>query len=97
MNGSLADIVALEKRLDEFHPHGLPQDALPRLPIPASAAITERGRELFEVSPHHCAVTVGPPSLGLGRRLFIAFAIRNDKIRVISAREMSKKEREQYE
>ena len=32
-----------------------------------------------------------------GRRLFIAFAIRNDKIRVISAREMSKKEREQYE
>lgn len=32
-----------------------------------------------------------------GRRLFIAFTIREDKIRVISARDMSKKERSIYE
>ncbi len=30
------------------------------------------------------------------RRLFIAFAVRNDKIRVISARDMSKKEGKVY-
>ena len=33
----------------------------------------------------------------VGRRLFIAFTIREDKIRVISARDMSKKERSIYE
>jgi hypothetical protein len=33
----------------------------------------------------------------LGRRLFIAFTVREDKIRVISARDMSKKERSIYE
>ena len=32
-----------------------------------------------------------------GRHLFIAFTIREDKIRVISARDMSKKERKIYE
>lgn len=32
-----------------------------------------------------------------GRRLFIAFTIRNNKIRVISAREMNRKERAIYE
>lgn len=32
-----------------------------------------------------------------GRRLFVAFTIREDKIRVISARDMSKKERSIYE
>ncbi len=32
-----------------------------------------------------------------GRRLFIVFTIREDKIRVISARDMSKKERSVYE
>jgi uncharacterized DUF497 family protein len=32
-----------------------------------------------------------------GRRLFIAFTIRGDKIRVISARDMSRKERKIYE
>lgn len=32
-----------------------------------------------------------------GRRLFIAFTIREDKIRVVSARDMSKKERSIYE
>ena len=32
-----------------------------------------------------------------GRKLFIAFTIREDKIRVISARDMSKKERSVYE
>lgn len=31
-----------------------------------------------------------------GRRLFIAFTIRDNKIRVISARDMSRKEREIY-
>ena len=33
----------------------------------------------------------------LGRRSFVAFTIRGDKIRVISARDMSKKERSIYE
>jgi uncharacterized DUF497 family protein len=33
----------------------------------------------------------------LGRRLFIAFTVRENKIRVISARDMSKKERTIYE
>jgi uncharacterized DUF497 family protein len=33
----------------------------------------------------------------LGRGLFIAFTVRNDKIRVISARDMSQKERDIYE
>ena len=32
-----------------------------------------------------------------GRRLFIAFTVREDNIRVISARDMSKKERKIYE
>ena len=32
-----------------------------------------------------------------GRYLFVAFTVRNDKIRVISAREMSQKERASYE
>jgi uncharacterized DUF497 family protein len=32
-----------------------------------------------------------------GRRLFIAFTVREDKIRVITARDMSKKERSIYE
>lgn len=32
-----------------------------------------------------------------GRRLFIAFTVRKDKIRVISARDMNKKERKIYE
>jgi uncharacterized DUF497 family protein len=32
-----------------------------------------------------------------GRRLFIAFTVREDKIRVISARNMSRKERRFYE
>lgn len=31
------------------------------------------------------------------RKLFIAFTVRKDKIRVISARDMSRKEREVYE
>ncbi len=33
----------------------------------------------------------------LARRLFVSFTIRKDKIRVISARDMSKKERRIYE
>jgi len=32
----------------------------------------------------------------LGRKLFVVFTIRNKKIRIISARNMSKKEREIY-
>lgn len=31
-----------------------------------------------------------------GRRLFLAFTVRGDRIRVISARDMSRKEREVY-
>ena len=33
----------------------------------------------------------------LGRRLFAVFTIRNKQIRVISARDMSRKERKEYE
>ena len=33
----------------------------------------------------------------VGRRLFIAFTVREDKIRVVSARDMSRKERSSYE
>jgi len=32
-----------------------------------------------------------------GRRLFVVFTVRNDLIRVISARDMSRKERKAYE
>ena len=32
-----------------------------------------------------------------GRRLFLAFAVREDRVRVISARDMSRKERRSYE
>ena len=32
-----------------------------------------------------------------GRLLFMSFTIRNNTIRIISARDMSKKEQEQYE
>jgi len=32
-----------------------------------------------------------------GRRLFVVFMVRRDKIRVISARDMSRKERKVYE
>ena len=32
-----------------------------------------------------------------GRRLFLAFAVRADRVRVISARDMSRKERRSYE
>ena len=32
-----------------------------------------------------------------GRRLFIVFTVRNNRIRVISARDMSRKERKIYE
>ncbi len=35
--------------------------------------------------------------INAGRSLFIAFTIRQEKIRVISARDMSQKERELYE
>lgn len=33
----------------------------------------------------------------IGRQLFIAFTVRTNKIRVISARDMSRKERQKYE
>lgn len=32
-----------------------------------------------------------------GRRLFVVFAVRNEKIRVISGRDMNRKERVEYE
>ncbi len=55
---------------------------------------------LLQDDPFHS--TVEPRSLVLGqtnagRCLFIAFTIRKDKIRVISARDMSQKERDHYE
>ena len=34
---------------------------------------------------------------GMGRQLFVVFTVRNDKIRVISARDLSRKERRIYE
>lgn len=34
---------------------------------------------------------------GMGRKLFVVFTVRNRKIRVISARDMSRKERAIYE
>ena len=33
----------------------------------------------------------------LGRRIFVVFTVRNKKIRIISARDMSRKERKVYE
>ena len=33
----------------------------------------------------------------MGRRLFIAFTVRNSRIRVVSARDMSRKERKKYD
>lgn len=55
---------------------------------------------LFQDDPSHS--TAEPRSLVLGqtnagRCLFIAFTIRKDKIRVISARDMNQKERDHYE
>jgi len=55
---------------------------------------------LIQNDPLHS--TTEPRSLVLGqtnagRCLFIAFTIRQDKIRVISARDMSQKERDLYE
>ena len=55
---------------------------------------------LLEADPPHSQKELRYYVLGhtiAGRRLFIAFTIREDKIRVISARDMSKKERSIYE
>jgi len=55
---------------------------------------------LLEADPDHSQKEPRYYVLGhtiAGRRLFIAFTIREDKIRVISARDMSKKERSIYE
>ncbi|HEX9840611.1 MAG TPA: BrnT family toxin [Anaerolineales bacterium] len=55
---------------------------------------------LFKPDPAHSQKEPRYYVLGhalAGRRLFIAFTIRKDKIRVISARNMSKKERSIYE
>ena len=55
---------------------------------------------LLEADPDHSQKEPRYYVLGhtiAGRRLFIVFTIREDKIRVISARDMSKKERSIYE
>lgn len=54
---------------------------------------------LIDEDKKHSVVEKRMQGLGLtstGRLLFIAFTIRNNKIRVISARDQSKKERREY-
>ena len=54
---------------------------------------------LLQSDPAHSQTEARNYVLGqtnAGRRLFIAFTVRNNKIRVISARDMSKKERAVY-
>jgi uncharacterized protein len=54
---------------------------------------------LLQSDPAHSQTEARNYVLGqtnAGRRLFIAFTVRNHKIRVISARDMSKKERTIY-
>jgi uncharacterized protein len=54
---------------------------------------------LLEPDPAHSKTKARYYVLGqtnAGRQLFIAFTIRNNNIRVISAREMSRKERRAY-
>ena len=49
--------------------------------------------------PHHSARETRHYALGQtasGRRLFVAFTLRGDLIRVVSARDMSRREREVY-
>jgi uncharacterized protein len=55
---------------------------------------------LLESDPAHSQKELRYYVLGhtiAGRRLFMVFTIREDKIRVVSARDMSKKERSIYE
>ena len=55
---------------------------------------------LLHPDPKHSQTEVRYYVLGqtnAGRRLFIAFTLRGTKIRVISARDMSRKERDVYE
>lgn len=55
---------------------------------------------LLQPDPSHSQVELRYFVLGqtnVGRYLFIVFTVRNDKIRVISAREISQKERAIYE
>ncbi|MDP1809228.1 MAG: BrnT family toxin [Actinomycetota bacterium] len=54
---------------------------------------------IIEVDTYHSQVEQRYFALGktdLGRYLFLVFTLRGEKIRVISARDMSKKERKQY-
>jgi uncharacterized DUF497 family protein len=54
---------------------------------------------LLQSDPAHSQIEARNYVLGqtnAGRRLFIAFTVRNNQIRVISARDMSKKERALY-
>jgi uncharacterized DUF497 family protein len=54
---------------------------------------------LLQPDPAHSTTEARNDVLGqtnTGRRLFIAFTVRDNKIRVISARDMSKKERAIY-
>ncbi|MGB8212473.1 MAG: BrnT family toxin [Anaerolineales bacterium] len=55
---------------------------------------------LLQFDPVHSQAEARYFSLGqtnLGRHLFIAFTIRSEKIRIISARDMSRKEKKIYE
>ena len=55
---------------------------------------------LLKPDPHHSQEEARYYILGqtnAGRRLFISFTVRGEKIRVISARDMSKRERNFYE
>jgi len=58
------------------------------------------GDPLVHVDPLHSADEQRFIALGQtdsGRRLFVAFTIRRNRVRVISARPMSRRERETYE
>ena len=55
---------------------------------------------VVHVDEKHSNIEVRYYALGntdLGRKLFVVFTIRNKKIRIISARDMSRKERKIYE
>lgn len=58
------------------------------------------GDPLCEVDPRHSGSEQRYVALGAtveGRRLFVAFTVRRNRIRIVSARPMSRKERESYE
>lgn len=55
---------------------------------------------LCQVDPKHSGTEQRYVALGAtgdGRRLFVAFTVRKDRTRIVSARPMSRRERESYE